>query len=82
MSFLGDEILRALILSYRKARNAGAGSGDGIELVPIVEHVAEIQGVRRGEVMVKANSELVVVLSDDLRRGEEIQAAVWEGEKA
>ena len=46
MSFLSDEILRALILTHRKSRDAGAGCGNGIELIALVEHVAEIQGVR------------------------------------
>src|SRR3954453_11609466 len=43
--FLSDKILRALVLPYGKSGNAGAGRGNGIELVVLVEHVAKIERV-------------------------------------
>ena len=80
--FLSDEILRALILAHGKSRHAGAGRGNRIELIALVEHVTEIQGVRLSQVVIEADAELVVVLGDDLRGGEEIGAGVGEREEA
>src|SRR5262249_32655702 len=82
VGFLRDEILRALVLSNGEARDTGAVSGNRIELVAVVDHVTEIEGIARREVVVKADATLIVVLRDDLRRGEEIGAGVGQREQA
>ena len=67
MGLLSDEILGPLILPDRKTWNVCAGGGKRIELGALAETVAEIQDVLRRQVVIQAETELVVVGSESLR---------------
>lgn len=72
MRFLRDEILRALVFAYGKAGNVGPGSRERVNRVSLRKHVAEIEDVARGEVVVNAEAELVVGLVESLRGAEAV----------
>ena len=60
---LRDEILRPVILAHRKAGNIGADRRKRVRRRAGAEHVAEIQSVGTGKIMIQAHSELVVILA-------------------
>ena len=52
MGLLGDEVLRPLVLADRKARHGRSRGRDRVELRAVADPVAEIENVRRGQVVV------------------------------
>ena len=82
MCLLGDEVLRALLLPDGETGNAGSGSGNRVELIAVCEHIAEVQRIGTGEIVIETDAELVGILSNRLRRGEEILTAVRKREEA
>ncbi len=60
---LSDEVLRSVILAHRETGNIGAHRRKGIRSRATAVHVAEIQGVCPGKIMIQAQAELVVILA-------------------
>ena len=78
---LRDKILRAIILAHGKARDIRAHRRKRIRRRAAAEHVAEIQSVGAGKIMIEAHAELVVVLAQSLRGDESVFAGVWQRKK-
>ena len=73
----GYEILRTMLFANRKSRNVCARCGKRIYNISLAENVPEIEHIARREVVVKADSELVVVGRSVLRRNKIISTQVW-----
>src|SRR5579871_3055050 len=85
MGFLRDEILRTMILSDRKSRHACAGSRERIEPGTVAEHVAKVQSIGFGKVVVHPDPELIGIVVQRFRSIEDVRAAIRlrkEAEKA
>ncbi len=78
---LRDKILRTVILAHRKARNIGAHRRKRIGGWTGAEHVAEIESVGMGKIVIEAQSELIVVLAESLRGDVSVFADVRQREK-
>ena len=61
MGFRGDEILRAVFFAHGEAGYIRPGSGERIDDVALTEDVAEVQSIARSQIVVEAETELVVV---------------------
>lgn len=60
---LRDKVLSAVILSHREARHVRPDRRKRIYCRSGAEHVAKIQCIRVGKVMIHAHAELVVILA-------------------
>src|SRR5271156_6311644 len=78
---LRDKILGAVILAHRKARNIGAHRRKRIGGWTGAEHVAKIESVGTGKIVIEAQSELIVVLAESLRGDVSVFADVGQREK-
>src|ERR1700722_1472617 len=81
VSFLPDKVLRAIILAHGKAGHVGPHRRKRIGRWPAAVHVAEIQRVGAGKIMIEAHAELVVILAQGLGSDESIGAGVGQREK-
>src|SRR5580692_1558699 len=70
--FLRHKVLGPLVFSNREAWHIRTGRGEWVNRIPLRKHVAEIQNVLRGQVMVYSHSKLVIVLIQRLRGAESI----------
>src|SRR5882762_6452670 len=77
VGLLDDKVLPSIVLAHRKAGNVGAYWRKRVGGRTSAVHVAEIQRVRMGKIMIQAQSELVIILAKRPRGYECIQAAVW-----
>src|SRR5580765_454917 len=50
-----------MFFAHRKSGNVGAGCGKGVDDISLAENVAEIQYVPRGQIVIEAHAELIVV---------------------
>ena len=77
---LGDKILPPIVLAYGKAGNVGSYWRERVGRRTRAVHVAEIQRVRKGKIMIQAQSELVIILAQGLRASKSIRPVVrlWE----
>src|SRR3984885_4692169 len=80
--FLRYEVLCALVFADREARHTGAPRRQWVDLGQLVEHVPEGQSVARIEVMVHLDAELIGVIAEGLRCGEQIRADVRKRKEA
>src|SRR5580658_6279146 len=78
---LRHEILRAVILSHRKAGNIRSHRRKRIRSRAAAVHVTEIKRVTAGKIMVQPQSELVVILDQRLRGDESIFSNIGKREK-
>src|ERR1700674_1533153 len=80
VSLLGDKVLPSIVLAHRKAGNVGANGRERIGRGTSTVHVAEIQRVRMGKIMIQAQPELVIILAEGLRASKSIRPVVrlWE----
>src|SRR5208283_2894582 len=78
---LRDKVLCAVILSHWKAGDICPYRRKRIRCRSSAEHVAEIQRVGTGKIMIHAQSKLVVILAQGLRGDETIGSNVRQREK-
>ena len=69
---LRDKVLRSVILAHRETGDIGAHRRKGICGRTTAIHVAEIQGVCPGKIMIEPQTELVVIGAQGLRGDESI----------
>src|SRR5438445_4566091 len=67
VSFLGHEVLSAMVFSDRKPRHARSAGREWVEAGAVAEHVAQVQVVGGEKIMIQAQSELIFVLLQSLR---------------
>src|SRR5437899_11267819 len=77
VGLLSDKVLPPIVLAHRKAGNIGPYWRKRVGRRTSAVHVAEIQGVRMGKIMIQAQSELVIILGQGLGGSESICAVVW-----
>src|SRR6516164_6425312 len=73
---LGHKILCSLILARWKSRYVGSGCGQRIGLACLPETVPEVQRVRWRQTVVHANSKLIEIPSQELRRYEPVRPRI------
>src|SRR6266403_4545230 len=78
VSLLRDKILPPIVLAHRKAGYIRAYGRKRVRRRTTAIHVAEIQRVRVGQIMIQAHSELVIILAQGLRGDEAIWPVVWQ----
>ena len=54
VSFLGHEVLSAMVFSDRKPRHARSAGREWVEPGAVAEHVAQVQVVGGGKIMIQA----------------------------
>src|ERR1700734_4486412 len=81
MRLLRDGILRPVVLSHGKTRNIGSDRRKRIRRGAGAEHVAKIQSVGTGKIMIQAHSELVIILDKSLRGVDPILSLIRQREK-
>ena len=76
---LRNEILRALILAHGEARNVCSSGGKWIGLATLAEAIAEIHLIMLREVLIEANTELILIRRQSLRadKGEWTGIGAW-----
>ena len=82
MRLLGHEILGPVSFSDRKAGYAGSCWRKWIEARAVIDHVAEVQVVAGGQVVVDPESTLIRVVLFGFCRYEGVESTVWFWEKA
>src|SRR4051794_34644083 len=76
MRFLGHEVVSAVIFKHRKTRNAGTRRGKWVEPRAIAEHVAEVQSVAGGKIMVDSDTELICAIPQSIGGVEYVRAVI------
>src|ERR1700727_1618788 len=79
--FLSDKVLRPVVLAHRETRNIRSDWRKRICRRTTAVHVAEIQRIRPGKVMIQPHSELIVIRAQGLRGDESICSLIWQREK-